>query len=280
MGGILVSTSPWGRLIGRLVSRRGLAIQASTALVAGALLAAASPASATTAPSELSAYTALDGTKPNGSYTTPPPNGKVGQKDGTNGYPKDKKHHKKHKNADGFGGCIDSSQQSNEKFLVYVPERDSLWVWKENRGQGSVNPWVQFTETGANNTGEPIPEGVVCATIVNKGSTVAITIVTQNNSDQQVWQTECSTDPDNANNPFDPNERCDEFEELTPLPVDMVTGTESNTEAKNSSSNGPSTGDGATAAATGVPGVAAMAGGALLGLALTVALRRRRTNSA
>lgn len=269
--------SPWGRrLLGRLFSRRSLAVQAGTALVAGTLLAAASPASAVTPASEPSSYTAFDGTPPNGgnSTTTPPPNGgKNGQKNHKNGH--------KNGNGDGFEGCIDSSQQSNEKFLVYVPERDSLWVWKENRGAGTVDPWVQFTETGATNAGVPIPEGVVCATIVNKANTVAITVVTQNNSDQQVWQTECTVNPDNASNPFDPNERCEDFEELTPLPTNNVGNTSSSdSNSSNNSSYGPNTGDGATAATSGVPGAATMVGGALLGLALTVALRRRRGNIA
>lgn len=275
-----MSRSPWGRrLIDRLLSRRGLAIPASTALVAGALLAATPPTSAASTTSALTASVALDGTN-----ATTPPHGKDGHKDGKDGHKKDG--HKKDGHKDGrggFGGCIDSAQQANEKFLVYVPERDALWVWKENRGAGTVDPWVRFTETAATNSGVPIPEGVVCATIVNKGNDVAITIVTQNNSDQEVWQTECTVNPDNANDPFDPNERCDDFEQLTPLPVNNVGGKDGvKGGAKDGVKDGvkdqygPPTGDGATATSSRALGVPALAGGALLGLAVIVALLRKR----
>ncbi|MET9022773.1 hypothetical protein ABZV93_22610 [Actinopolymorpha sp. NPDC004070] len=190
-----------------------------------------------------------------------------------------------------FNGCIDSSQQNNEKFLVYVPGTDNdLWVWKENRGGGSVDPWVLFTETeGAN----AIPEGIVCATITAHGNEVAITIVTQNDTEQQVWQTDCTVNPDNANDPFDPNERCADFEELTPLPEDTASGpapeagrasapgnSDSATPPAVGAPAGPNTGDGASMS-TG-PGTATAAGGALLGLAITggaLVLRRRRPHS-
>ena len=192
-----------------------------------------------------------------------------------------------------FNGCIDSSQQNNEKFLVYVPGTDNdLWIWKENRGAGSVDPWVLFTETEGQNA---IPEGIVCATITAHGNEVAITIVTQNGTEQQVWQTDCTVNPDNANNPFDPNERCADFEELTPLPEDTASGpapepgrapapgnsdSSATTPPVVGSPAGPNTGDGASMS-TG-PGTATAAGGALLGLAITggaLALRRRRLGS-
>ncbi|MGW0232094.1 hypothetical protein ACWDWO_27610 [Actinopolymorpha singaporensis] len=185
-----------------------------------------------------------------------------------------------------FNGCIDSSQQNNEKFVVFVPGTDNdLWIWKENRGAGSVNPWVLFTETeGAN----PIPEGVVCATITAHGNDVAITIVTQNDSTQQVWQTDCTVNPDNANDPFDPNERCADFEELTPLPEATASGPAPERGRAYGSEPapavgapiGPNTGDGASMSSG--SGTATTAGGVLLGLAITggaLALRRRRFNS-
>jgi hypothetical protein len=240
-------------MIGRLFSRHGLAAQASVALVAGSMLAAASPASAaTTAARELGTSVAADGT--------------TNDKDG---------HHK----PDGFEGCIDSSQQDNDKFLVYVPKRDSLWVWKEDRGDGSVDPWVQFTETPANGGSDPIPKGVVCATIVAKGNDVAITVVTQKDHKQDVWQTECTVSPDNITNPFDPNDRCDPFERLTPLPANGGKDGIGGKDGVGYDPNGPRTGDGATAATEGALGVRTMAGGALLALALIVALLRKRTTT-
>ncbi|MGW5360212.1 hypothetical protein [Actinopolymorpha pittospori] len=201
---------------------------------------------------------------------------------------KDKKKHKKPvKNA--FNGCIDSTQQNNEKFVAYVPEPGQLWIWKENRGGGSVDPWVQFTETAGTDTSPtPIPQTVVCATITAHGNNVAVTIVTQDEEDgQQVWQSDCTVNPDNANSPFDPNgdlpsgdPRCTEFEELTPLPDNAAAG-DSNGSGPIVRPGGPGAGDGAVASSG--PGAATAAGGALLGLAMTagtVALWRRRNHGA
>jgi hypothetical protein len=171
-----------------------------------------------------------------------------------------------------FNGCIDSTQQNNEKFVSYVPEPGQLWIWKENRGAGSVDPWVQFTDT-------PEDVDVVCATITAHGNNVAVTIVTQN-EEQQVWQADCTVNPDNANDPFDPNERCEDFEELTPLPDNAAAG-DNNGSGPIMQPAGPGAGDGATA--TSGPGAATAAGGALLGLAMTagtVALLRRRNHGA
>jgi Collagen triple helix repeat (20 copies) len=173
----------------------------------------------------------------------------------------------------GPGLCIDSSQQNNDKFLVYVPTAGDLWIWKENRGGGGdVNPWVPFVETdGAEPT--PIPEGVVCATITAHGNDIAVTIVTKTESGQQVWPTECTVNPDNVGDPFNPNTRCDKFEELTPLPTEDAASDGDSA----GGSNGPDTGDGATA--SNGPGKATLAGGALVGLSVTagaMVLWRRR----
>ncbi len=185
-----------------------------------------------------------------------------------------------------FNGCIDSTQQNNEKFLVYVPEPGQLFIWKENRGAGSVDPWVQFTETADDQEPVPVPEGIVCATITAHGNDVAVTVVTKTGDVQGVWQSDCTREPDNAMFPFDPNgtvpngdARCTDFEELTPLPAVASgdAGTDSGTDR--SSPRGPATGDGATASTS--PGAATAAGGALVGLAMTagaVALRRRRSH--
>ncbi|GAA4994560.1 hypothetical protein [Actinopolymorpha pittospori] len=189
---------------------------------------------------------------------------------GEQSLPMHKKPPKPPKNA--FNGCIDSSQQNNEKFVAYVPEPGQLWIWKENRGAGSVDPWVQFTDT-------PADVDVVCATITAHGNNVAVTIVTQN-EEQQVWQADCTVNPDNANDPFDPNERCGDFEELTPLP-DAAAAGDNNGSGPIMRPGGPRAGDGAVASSG--PGAATAAGGALLGLALTagtVALLRRRGHGA
>jgi hypothetical protein len=267
-----VKKAPLGRLLRSLINRRALGAHIGAAVVLGGLAALSSPASASAATTnEL---------------------GSAAQSYAADGTPHDggKDHHKKKNKA----LCIDSSQQNTEKFLAYVPERGQLWIWKENRGgkNSGLDPWVQFTET-ADGEPTPIPEGVVCATITAHGNDVAITIVTQNEWQQEVWQTECTVNPDNKNFPFDPNTRCDPFEPLTPLP-DTTSGDANNSGSggyhndgyDNQSYNnqapnnhGPNTGDGATASASSGLGQTAMAGSALLGLAMiggTVMLRRRR----
>jgi hypothetical protein len=269
-----------GRFLRGLINRRGSGARIGAAVVLGGLVALSSPASA-------SAVTSIELGNAAQSYAADgtPHDGKKDHKDG--------KHHKKKQEA----LCIDSSQQSNEKFIGYVPERGELWIWKENRGAGSVDPWVQFTQT-ADEEPTSIPEGVVCVTVVAKANTVAVTIVTEN-GERQVWQTECTVNPDTAEDPFDPNgilpngdPRCEEFEELTPLP-DTISGdandsgsgssTEYGYSNQTPSSQGPNTGDGASVTASTGLGPAAMAGGALLALAVasgTVMLRRRRGQGA
>jgi hypothetical protein len=269
-----VKKAPLGRLLRSLINRRTLGAHIGAAVALGGLVALASPASAAT--------------------TNEP--GSAAQSYAADGTPHDGGNHHKKKNK---ALCIDSSQQNNEKFLAYVPERGELWIWKEGRGgpNSELSPWVQFTET-ADGEPTPIPEGVVCATITAHGNDVAVTIVTENKGLQQVWQTECTVNPDNEQFPFDPNTRCEEFEELTPLP-DTTSGDANdlgsggndsqgydnhgydnqsyNNQAPNN--HGPNTGDGATASASSGLGQTAMAGSALLGLAMiggTVMLRRRR----
>ncbi|MGH3491045.1 MAG: hypothetical protein ACRDP8_24415, partial [Actinopolymorphaceae bacterium] len=196
--------SPLGRLLRSLINRRTVGVHiGAAAVVLGGLAALSSPASASAATTnEL---------------------GSAAQSYAADGTPHDGGNHHKKKNK---ALCIDSSQQNNDKFLAYVPERGALWIWKEGRGgqMSELSPWVQFTET-PDGEPTPIPEGVVCATITAHGNDVAVTIVTENKGLQQVWQTECTVNPDTAMDPFDPNgdlpngdPRCEEFVELTPLP--------------------------------------------------------------
>lgn len=260
-----------GRLLRGLVNRRGSGARIGAAVVLGGLVALSSPASA-------GAATAIDDL------------GTAAQSYAADGTPHDgKKDHKNKQKA----LCIDSTFQGNDKILGYVPEKGQLWIWKENRGAGTVDPWIQFVET-ADTEPTPIPENVICATVAVQGDSLHVTIVTDghsvkdavNNAAQRVWQTVCTVNPDNANFPFDPNgelpngdPRCEEFEELTPLPESNEAANEPREVSPSLSSTGPNTGDGASASASGGVGPTAMAGAGMLGLALTagtVMLLRRR----
>ncbi|MEQ4206372.1 hypothetical protein [Actinopolymorpha sp. B9G3] len=262
--------SPLGRLLRSLINRRTVGVHIGAAVVLGGLAALSAPASASVA-------TAIDP-------------GSAARSFAADGTPHDggKDHKKKNKAL-----CIDSTFQGNDKILAYVPEKGQLWIWKENRGAGSVDPWIQFVET-ADTEPTPIPENVICATVAVQGNSLHVTIVTDghsvkdavNNAAQRVWQTVCTVNPDNANFPFDPNgelpngdPRCEGFEELTPLPESNEAANEPREVSPSLSSTGPNTGDGASASASGGVGPTAMAGAGMLGLALTagsVMLLRRR----
>jgi hypothetical protein len=79
--------------------------------------------------------------------------------------------------------------------------------------------WVQFTQTG----NEDVPENIVCATVTIRGANAGdgglhVTVLTRENGNQRVWQSDCETQPNIPMNPFNPNTRCAEFVQLTPLP--------------------------------------------------------------
>jgi hypothetical protein len=257
-----------GLLSGRsLISRKSVGAYVGAAVLAGGLFGLSVPAQATSA----------SGTNAAAAKTA-----QQVPMDGTNG------HKKKAKQV-----CIDSTFQGNDKILAYVPEKGQLWIWKENRGAESVDPWIQFVET-ADTEPTPIPEDVICATVAVQGDFLHVTIVTDGHSGKdavnhaapKVWQSVCTVNPDNENFPFDPNgelpngdPRCEEFEELTPLPESNEVANEPREVSPSQSSTGPNTGDGASV--SGGIGPATLAGTALLGMAATagiVAVRGRRSN--
>ncbi|MBO3745475.1 hypothetical protein J5X84_05285 [Streptosporangiaceae bacterium NEAU-GS5] len=128
------------------------------------------------------------------------------------------------------GSCIDSTlKQPFRQFVAYVPHRGELWVWDEQR---PGEKWVRFTTTS---NGTPIPPNVVCVTLnVRDGGppTTAsdgagllppgdlhITVQTRDDMGRQnVFQTNCFTEPNVPLNPFNPNTRCSPFFPIS-LPV-------------------------------------------------------------
>jgi hypothetical protein len=122
--------------------------------------------------------------------------------------------------------CIDSANQSaDRKFVGYVPGEPAgqLWIWDE--GRPDDEKWVHFTHTEDDET-HTVPENIVCVTLSIRGASggtgggLHVTALTRNpdNDVQEVWQSDCDTNSPGPGVEWDPNEQCQDFEELTPLP--------------------------------------------------------------